>query len=236
MLLTERCNYVSTTFGRAHYLRHATMKPAQCRYRQVHHNFAVTGFPNFTFTFTSVDYWTIYDKMSRIFSQSLPKFNQLFAGPYSPNCMKINSWFFKPHRGTTQMRSIATDRIAWSVGRSVCHSREPCRNDWTDRDFTWVVDSDRPKEQCIKWVQIPIYQFWRGKAAAHWSLCRLPRAVQNGWTDRDAVWDVDSSGPKQALLDGNAHWRHLVNMTEPSMHGGDAALRQLLSPLVGSSC
>jgi len=25
---------------------------------------------------------------------------------------------------------------------------------------------------------------------------------KNGWTDKDAVWDVDLGGPKQTLLDG----------------------------------
>jgi len=28
-------------------------------------------------------------------------------------------------------------------------------------------------------------------------------------------------------MDGGAHWRHLVNTTEPSMYGGDAALCQI---------
>jgi len=39
----------------------------------------------------------------------------------------------------TQMRPVVTDRVAWSVGRSVCllsvcHDHEPCKNCWTDRD------------------------------------------------------------------------------------------------------
>jgi len=32
------------------------------------------------------------------------------------------------------MQPIITDRVTWSVSRSVCHSREPCKNGWTDRD------------------------------------------------------------------------------------------------------
>ena len=40
----------------------------------------------------------------------------------------------------TYMRSIVTDRVAWSVGRSVCHSSEPCKNGWTDRDAVLVED------------------------------------------------------------------------------------------------
>jgi len=31
-------------------------------------------------------------------------------------------------------------------------------------------------------------------------------------------------GPGSHLLDGDAHWRHLANTTEPSMCGGHAAL------------
>jgi len=64
------------------------------------------------------------------------------------------------------MRSIVTDRVAsWSVGRSVCwsacHTSEPCKNGWTDRDAVWVEDSGGPREL----VQIPHGkgQFWGGK-------------------------------------------------------------------------
>jgi len=34
-------------------------------------------------------------------------------------------------------------------------------------------------------------------------------------------------GPKKHALDGTAHWRHLAYTTEPSMCGGDTALRQI---------
>ena len=47
--------------------------------------------------------------------------------------------------------------------------------------------------------------------------------MQNGWTDRDAVWDVDSR--KHALHEGE-HWRHLANTIQRSMCGGDAAFCQ----------
>jgi len=32
---------------------------------------------------------------------------------------------------------------------------------------------------------------------------------------------------QQDVLDGGAHWQTLANMTEPSVCGGDAALRQI---------
>jgi len=38
------------------------------------------------------------------------------------------------------MRLVVTDRVAWSVGRSVCHTSESCKNGCTDRDADWVVD------------------------------------------------------------------------------------------------
>jgi len=33
----------------------------------------------------------------------------------------------------------------------VCHDREPSKNDWTDRDAVWSMDSGRPKEERITW-------------------------------------------------------------------------------------
>jgi len=65
-------------------------------------------------------------------------------------------------------------------------------------------------------------------------LCR------NGRTDRDAVWGVGQTlrGPRSHLLDGSAHWRHLVNTTKQSVCGGDAVLRQitLATSLLWRSC
>jgi len=52
------------------------------------------------------------------------------------------------------MRPTVTDWVVWSVGLSVslsvCHSSEPCKNFWTDRDTIWVEDSGGPKEPCIR--------------------------------------------------------------------------------------
>jgi len=62
------------------------------------------------------------------------------------------------------MRPIATDRVAWSVGLSVCHDREPCKNRYTDRDAVWGVDSGGPKEAYIR----------RG--------CTLAPPCEYGWT------------------------------------------------------
>jgi len=49
------------------------------------------------------------------------------------------------------MRSIVTDLVVWSVGQSVCHTSEPCKNGWTDRDVVWIEDSGGPRELCTRW-------------------------------------------------------------------------------------
>ena len=52
------------------------------------------------------------------------------------------------------IRPIITDRVAWSVGWSVCLSLtlcEPCKNGSTDRDVVWAEDSGGSKEPCIRW-------------------------------------------------------------------------------------
>jgi len=49
------------------------------------------------------------------------------------------------------MRPIVTDRVAWSVGLSVCDTSEPCKNGCADRDVVWVVGSSGPKESCVRW-------------------------------------------------------------------------------------
>jgi len=51
--------------------------------------------------------------------------------------------------------TIVTDRVEWSVGRSVRQSvshiySEPCKNGCTDRDAVWVEDLGGPKEPCIR--------------------------------------------------------------------------------------
>jgi len=65
-----------------------------------------------------------------------------------------------------RMWHIVTDGVAWSVCRSVCHSSEPCKNGWTNRDAFWVVDSGGPKEPCIRWGSSSPggkWQFWGKK-------------------------------------------------------------------------
>ena len=53
--------------------------------------------------------------------------------------------------------------VCRSVCPSVCHTSEPCKNGWTDRDTVWVEDSGGPREPCIRWgSRYPhqMGQFW----------------------------------------------------------------------------
>jgi len=46
----------------------------------------------------------------------------------------------RPHRSTRLMRPVAIDGVAWSVGLSVGHKCELCKNGWTDRDAFWMLN------------------------------------------------------------------------------------------------
>ena len=49
------------------------------------------------------------------------------------------------------MRPTVTDRVAWYVGLSVCHTSEPCKNSCTHGDAIWVKDSGASTEPCVRW-------------------------------------------------------------------------------------
>jgi len=76
------------------------------------------------------------------------------------------------------IRPIVIDEVAWSV----CHDRELFKNDWTDRDAIWGVDSVGPKESCIRRGLDPHAkrQFWgrKWRFVVKYRNC-LPWAVQN---------------------------------------------------------
>jgi len=50
----------------------------------------------------------------------------------------------------TYMQLIVTDRVAWSVCRSVCHSSEPCNDGFTSRHTVWVLDLIGPKGSSVR--------------------------------------------------------------------------------------
>jgi len=56
-----------------------------------------------------------------------------------------------PHRGTTYVDAVYCYRLSSVVCRSVCHTSEPCKKGWTDRDAVWVEDLGGPKGPCIRW-------------------------------------------------------------------------------------
>ena len=105
------------------------------------------------------------------------------------------------------------------------HSSEPCKNGWTDRDAVlWTALG--PRNHVLDGVQIPHVkgQFWGGKGGPLWSIGTLRRELyKNGWTDRDAVKDVNSCRPREACFRWGCTWCNLANTTESSICGDDAA-------------
>jgi len=65
----------------------------------------------------------------------------------SVKALKVNSTAYVDAAYCYRPSSV----VCRSVGLSVCHSSEPCKNGRTNRDAIWVVGSDGPKESCIRW-------------------------------------------------------------------------------------
>jgi len=61
----------------------------------------------------------------------------------------------RPHHNTTYVDAAYCYRpssvVCRSACRSVCHTSEPCKNGWTDRDADLVEESGEPMEPCITW-------------------------------------------------------------------------------------
>jgi len=51
--------------------------------------------------------------------------------------------------------TIATDRVAWSVGLTVCNKREPCKSGWTNCDTIWELTWVGPRNHLLDRVQMP---------------------------------------------------------------------------------
>jgi len=164
--------------------------------------------------------------------------------------------FFRPHCSTTHIDAVSCCQPSSMVCLSVCHSNEPCKNGWTNRDAVWAEDSGRPKEarlrresrspiargnfevpivkytdcvhhvvSCAKMAELIKMSFgiwtWVGPSnyvldGVHISACQgaifrgrtcwacltalCQELCKNGWTGRDAVWVVESDGPKDAYI------------------------------------
>ena len=94
------------------------------------------------------------------------------------------------------------------VCRSVCHTSEPCKNCWTDRDAVWVEDLSGPREPCIRWGPDTHGkgQFWGGKG--HPIVKYTDTLWSNGWTDWDAVWIEGLNGLKESCVRWGCRSRH----------------------------
>jgi len=126
------------------------------------------------------------------------------------------------------MRPIVTDGVAWSAGWSVCHSREPCKNRWTDRDAVWVVDSGGPRNNVLGVSRSSCEgAILRGKGRPIVEYRDpLPWAVHKR-LNRSSCCLGYGLELAQACIRLGAHWRHLENTSEPSICGGNASFCQI---------
>jgi len=99
---------------------------------------------------------------------------------------------------------LPTEQCGLSVGPSVCHASEPCKNGWTDRDAAWVEDSGGPMEPCIRLESRSPH--WKGQLCGrkgqptvkYRTLCS--HLSKNSWTDSDTIWIVGSDWPKESWI------------------------------------
>jgi len=127
------------------------------------------------------------------------------------------------------MRSIATDGVASSVCRSVCHDREPCKNGRIDRDTVRDVDSVVPKEPCVRWGPDPhVKGFLRSK--------RGPGHIRTCPTDDILKATQQAKGQNRHGADSDwcTHWRNLANTVQPSVCSDDTALSNYFDHLLNS--
>jgi len=126
----------------------------------------------------------------------------------------------RPHRSTTYVNATLPTQ---QCGLSVCHTSEPCKNGWTDRDAVWDEDSGGPGNHALDGVDIPHGkgQFW-GKWAPNvkyrdflpWavqkrlsrSICRLGCGL--GWAE----------GSRSSIV--FARWRQCQAQVQSYLLGG----------------
>jgi len=120
------------------------------------------------------------------------------------------------------MRPILTDRVAWSVCRSVTLVSPARTAEPIERLFglwTRLVQRNHVLDGGAE-LQIPLQ---RGNFAG-WIIVKyrdcLLWDVQKRLNRSRCRLDVDSRVPKEACVTWDGHWRHLANTTEPSTCGG----------------
>ena len=78
-----------------------------------------------------------------------------YNGHKNSCCLLYNLRIFRPHCSTTYVDAACCYRLSsvvcLSVGLSVCHSSEPCKNGCTNQDAIRAENLSRPKEPCIRW-------------------------------------------------------------------------------------
>jgi len=162
------------------------------------------------------------------------RLNRPSAAAMRPYVKLLWPLVIRPHRITTYVDAAYCCPVAWSVGLSVClsvgqstcHSRDPCKDGWTDRvPFGYGLGWAQGRKNVLDEVQIPYDkgQFWGDKGwpivyldAFRWAIqnrlnrsrCRLDRGL--GWTHGSVCYLGCSL-------------RHLTNTTEPSVFDDDAA-------------
>ena len=126
--------------------------------------------------------------------------------------------------------------VCRSVCRSVCIlSVTVVSLAKTAKPIDWIRDSGgpRPRNHVLDGGPDPPTRRGSFKGIGRGGRCNVQRLSdcdelwRNGWTDWDAVLDLDSVGSRKHVLGGGAHWRHMANTTEPSMCGGDVACCQI---------
>ena len=118
------------------------------------------------------------------------------------HCFHLRRIIIRPH---CRYYAAYCYRPSNVVCLSVCHTSEPCKNGWTNRDAVLVEDSGGPREPCIRWgARSPMErQFWRGKGrpiVKYRTLCG--HLCKNSWTNPDAVWLRARMVPRNHGLDG----------------------------------
>jgi len=107
-----------------------------------------------------------------------------------PGCTSVHPKMdtsFGPSESTTQTayrslqpflgriaRTMYVDAVyCYRPSSLVCHTSEPCKNGWTDRDAVWVMDLGGTNKPCIRWgftSRDVEGKFWGWKWA---SLCKV---------------------------------------------------------------
>jgi len=94
------------------------------------------------------------------------------------------------------MQSVVTDRVAWSVGQSVSHTSEPCKTAEPIEMPFGLRTRVGPGNHVLDGDPDPPWEGAILRLKSIGTLCG--HLCENGWTDRDAVWILDSEWPKES--------------------------------------